>query len=69
MSFASNKTKILELAETAGHRKPSNLGHMKSHGQETYPVSLKPSRLVKMIVSATHICVKFVPVPNRSGLI
>ena len=30
--------------------KPSNFGHMISRGKEAYPVSLKQSRLVKMIV-------------------
>ena len=50
MNFASNKTQILELVGTPGLMKPSNFGHMISHGQEAYPVSLKQSRLVKMIV-------------------
>ena len=31
--------------------KPSNFGHIISRGQEAYPVSLKQSRLVKMIVA------------------
>ena len=30
--------------------KPLNFGHMISHGQEAYLVSLKQNRLVKMIV-------------------
>ena len=52
MSVASKKTQTLELVDTPGSIKPSNFGHMISHGQEAYPVSLKQSRLVKMI--ATH---------------
>ena len=38
MSFASNKTQILEVVDTPGHRKPSNFGQMISCGQEAYPV-------------------------------
>ena len=48
--LASDKTQILELVDTPGHMKPSNLGHMISHGQEAYLVSLKRRRLVKIIV-------------------
>ena len=40
-SFASNKIQILELVCTPGHKKPSNCGHMISHGQEAYPVGLE----------------------------
>ena len=50
MSFASNKTQILELVDTPGRRKLSNFGHMISCGQEAYPINLKESRLLKMIV-------------------
>ena len=32
-SFGSNKTQILELVDTPSHIKPSNFGHMISHGQ------------------------------------
>ena len=49
MSFASNKTQILELVDTPCRMKPSNLGHMTSRGKEAYLVSPKQSRLVKMI--------------------
>ena len=41
---------ILELVDTPYHMKPSNFGHMISHGQEAYPVSLKQSKLLKMTV-------------------
>ena len=41
MSFASNKTQVLELVDTPGCMKPSNFGHMISHGQGAYPISLK----------------------------
>ena len=57
MSFASNKTKILELVGTSGHMKPSNFGHTISHRQEVYPVSLKQNRLVKMIVFEERNCI------------
>ena len=50
-SFASNKTHVLELVDTPGHRKPSHFGHMISRSQESYPVSLKKSRLLKMRVN------------------
>ena len=42
MSFASKKTKILELVDTLGRMKPSNFGHM---------ISLKQRRLVKLNLS------------------
>ena len=45
-SFASNKTQISELVGTPGRIIPPNFGHMISHGQEAYPVSLKQSRLI-----------------------
>ena len=51
MSFPSSKTQILEVVDTLDHMKPSNFGHMISCGQEAYPISLRQSRLIKMIVS------------------
>ena len=33
--------------------KLTNFGHVISHGQEAYPISLRHSKLVKMIVSTT----------------
>ena len=41
---------VIELVDTPGCMKPSNFGHMISRGKEAYPVSLKQSRLVKVIV-------------------
>ena len=48
-SFVSNEH-ILELVDIPGHTKPVNFGHMTSRSQETYPLCLKQSRLVVMIV-------------------
>ena len=49
MSFAYDKTQNLELIDTPC-MKPSKFGHMISNGKDAYPVSLKQSRLVKVIV-------------------
>ena len=47
--------------------KPSNFGHMISHGQEAYPVSLKQSRLVKMVVFEEINCILQFYIVNFPG--
>ena len=46
MSFASNKTQILELVDTPSRLKPSNFGHMISRGQGVHPISLKQAKMM-----------------------
>ena len=66
-SFASNKAQVLELVETPCLMKPSNFSHMISHGQEAYPVSLKRSRLEKMIVFEERNCILQFYIVNFPG--
>ena len=56
-SFASNKTQILELVVTPCSMKPS----------EAYPVSLKQSRLVKMLVFGERNCILQFYIVNFPG--
>ena len=44
--------------------KPVNFGHMITRDQKAYPVNLKQSRLVEMIVSTNAFCKGFEAIVN-----